>query len=110
MRLAQLGIDSLELRRLRQDLIYTYKVVFGLTSDSSSDFFTHVNTGHVTHGNDFKLYCNASRVDVRKFFFSQRVVNPWNELPAKTEHFASLKNFKRFVNTVNLNKYLQQIF
>jgi len=32
-RLMRLHADSLELRRLRYDLIYTYKVVFGLVND-----------------------------------------------------------------------------
>ena len=33
-------LDSLELRWLRYDLIYTYKVVFGLVNGAASDFFT----------------------------------------------------------------------
>ena len=38
-RLAKLGLPSLELRRLHLDLIYCYKVVFGLggTTGSASD-------------------------------------------------------------------------
>jgi len=37
-RLTKLGIESLETRRLRQDLMLTYKIVFGLVDESASDF------------------------------------------------------------------------
>ena len=38
-RLARLKLDSLELRRVRLDLMFTYKLVFGLTDLKLSDFF-----------------------------------------------------------------------
>ena len=33
--------DSLELRQLRYDLIYTYKVVFVLVNGAAIPFYTH---------------------------------------------------------------------
>jgi len=54
-RLARLGLDSLEIWRLRQDLIYTYKVVFCLTDDTSSDFFLRLSSGHMTRGHYFLM-------------------------------------------------------
>ena len=38
-RLKRLNLLSLELRRLHADLIYCYKIVFGLTNLSPGDFF-----------------------------------------------------------------------
>jgi hypothetical protein len=38
-RLALLDLDSLELRRLRQDLILVYKIVFRLVGVNSNDYF-----------------------------------------------------------------------
>jgi len=38
-RLLHLGVDSLEIRRLRQDLIYTCKIVFGLVTNAGNEFF-----------------------------------------------------------------------
>jgi len=38
-RLKRLNLPSLELRHIRADLIYCYKVVFGLTDLEASDFF-----------------------------------------------------------------------
>jgi len=39
IRLARLQLESLELRRLRLDLVFTYKLVFGLMDVDVSDFF-----------------------------------------------------------------------
>jgi len=45
-RLSRLGLDSLELRRLRYDLLLTYKIVFGLTDVVASDMFTVTSSLH----------------------------------------------------------------
>ena len=37
-RLLKLGLDSLEMRRLKQDLIYTYKLLFGHVIVDANDF------------------------------------------------------------------------
>jgi len=42
--LIRLGVDSLEIRRLRQDLIYTYKIVFGLVTNAGNELFTLANS------------------------------------------------------------------
>jgi hypothetical protein len=105
-RLASLGIDSLETRRLRQDLVCTYKIVFGLSNDTMSDFFTRASSDHNTRGHEYKLFPSCNRIDVRKYFFTERVIRPWNELPAQEEHFSSLRRFKKFVSTANLDKYM----
>jgi len=48
-RLMRLHVDSLKLRRLRYDLIYTYKVVFGLVSGAASDLFTLTSLTLLVH-------------------------------------------------------------
>ena len=109
-RLTELQLDSLELRRLRQDLVYVYKILFGLVEHCRpiNDFFVLCNTVHNvnTRGHAYKLYPANSRVDVRKYFFANRVVNPWNSLPAEPKHFQSICSFKRFIRNVNLSDYV----
>ena len=107
-RLAKLGIESLEIRRLRQDLVYTYKILFGLVNQSATDFFTLTSTVHDanTRGHLYKLYPIQSRVDVHKYFFANRVVVPWNGLPAKPEDFRCLASFKLFIKTVNISQHV----
>jgi len=45
-RLTKLGLCTLELRRLHLDLLYCYKIVFGLVNVNFSDFFALSTTMH----------------------------------------------------------------
>jgi len=65
-------VDSLELRRLRFDLISVYKILFGMIETDVSALFV-VNNDTVTRGHNLKLFVQQSRIDVRKYFFSNRV-------------------------------------
>ena len=55
-RLNRLDLESLELRRLRQDLIFTYKLVFGLVDVDVHDFF-RCSFEKVRRGHGCKLFC-----------------------------------------------------
>jgi len=107
-RLLKLGLESLEIRRLRQDLIFVYKMLFELVDLSFGDFFQLTETVHScnTRGHDYKLFVNFSRIDNRKHFFSNRVIKPWNNLPAKAEHFRNLTTFKRFIRSTDLSEFV----
>ena len=76
-RLEVLGIDSLEIRRLRYDLVFVYKMLFGLVDLKFSDYFA-LRTSSITRGHDYKLFLAYSRLNIRKHFFSERVVPVWN--------------------------------
>ena len=108
-RLSCLGLESLEMRRLRQDLVYCYKIIFGHVSGACSELFTlssSVNSTVNTRGHIYKLFPHSNRIDTRKFFFCERVINSWNSLPARTEDFRSLAVFKRFVRSADLSKFV----
>ena len=107
-RLVKLGIDSLEMRRLRQDLIFAYKLIFGLVGQSADEFFVFTNSVHSqnTRGHAFKLFPASLRVDSYKYFIANRVIAPWNSLPAEPEHFRSLLVFKNFINAVDLTEFV----
>ena len=43
-------------------------------------FFFEIKESKVTRGHNFTLVKKQSRLDVRKFSFSQRTVNVWNKI------------------------------
>lgn len=92
-RLRLLNLTSLELRRLRGDLIQVYKIVHGFDNLSFSDFFKFANS-NITRGHCLKLQKVQSRINIRRYFFSQRVVNEWNGLPEDVVMARSVNGFK----------------
>jgi hypothetical protein len=88
-RLSALGLESLEQRRLRADLVFVYKIIFGLTDTAPDQLFT-IRCNSSTRGHCYKLILDNNRVDPRKYFFSQRVIAPWNYLPSTT-NFSTLR-------------------
>ena len=107
-RLILLNLQSLEVRRLHFDLILCYRIVFGLVSVNKDDFFQLNNAS--TRGHPYKLYKPFSHCRARTSFFSIRVVNVWNDLPADIVDFRSLHSFKKTIRTADLSKYLSDTY
>ena len=69
-----------------------YKIIHGLDGAPFDDFFSYHNIS--TRSNGFKLYKHFSRLNVRKFSFSQRVINDWNDLPMEVVQTPNVISFK----------------
>ena len=106
-RMSMLQLDSLEVRRLRFDLLYTYKILFGLVDIDWSKMFS-LNRFAVTRGHCYKLYARTSRINVRHNFFCNRVVNAWNRLPEEGDnnYFKSYNSFRSFLMSFDLTGLL----
>ena len=93
-RLKQLNLFSLARRRLRGDLIEVFRMTKGLSGIRLDDLLSR-HDGRPTRGHDYKLKKERSRLELRKNFFTQRVVTPWNQLPADVVGAPSITIFKK---------------
>lgn len=95
-RLKYLGLTTLETRRLRGDLIEVFKMLKGYENVDANLFFSQSNT--VTRGHSLKLFKHGYRLDCRKYFFSQRVIDIWNSLSDDVIACNSVNSFKNKID------------
>lgn len=98
-RLLILGLPTLEYRRIRSDLVETYKILNGIDKvECENNIFPQRVSN--TRGNQQKIFKKHCRTNKRKYSFSQRIVDNWNSLPDNVVGARSVNSFKS-----QLNKY-----
>jgi len=85
-KLQEIGLMSLEARRLRFDLVQTFKIIKGFDRVNRDIWFELVGPDN-------------PRTDPRFNFYSNRVVNSWNALPAEIKDAKSLNMFKNMLDS-----------
>ncbi|CAL4130995.1 unnamed protein product [Meganyctiphanes norvegica] len=94
-RLKELKLTKLEDRRTRGDMILTYRLINGLEGIDYRKLFSLVNTPYDTRGHSKRIARTLLNLEVRRNFFSRRVIEKWNEKLTEFEVSApSTKVFK----------------
>ena len=97
-KLKELNLQTLSARRERFDMIQTYKIVHKIDNVSPSTWFDFVPTNRQISTRltscELNLVAKRCNLDIRKNFFSQRVISNWNVLPEEIKRARTLKTFK----------------
>ena len=102
-RLQVLGLKSLEIRRLRTDVLLVYRIMFGMVRLNSNDRVFYLKKSTTPARSQIKYVINKQRCsnNRRINFFSNRIVNLWNNLPSSTTDFTSFHKFDKSLNRPN---------
>ena len=97
-RLTELGLTTLEERRHQIDMLQVYKVLNGKDKVQSENWFVMAANGERATraaADPLNLRIPAPRLEVRRHFFTQRVPEPWNKIPAALKSAATVDGFRR---------------
>ena len=72
-RLKYTGLPSLQYRRLRADMVETFKILNNIDKVQHEHIFPISRTA--TRGHNQKIYKKNCRTNIRKYSFSQKIVN-----------------------------------
>ena len=97
-RLKKLKLPSLEYRRFRGDLIEVFKITHDLYDPSTINHLLPLFDNNRTRGHKFKLKKIACKSRLVQNFFSNRIVNVWNNLGEDIVNRESLNSFKNDID------------
>ena len=100
-RLEILNLDTLEIRRVKFDLIIMYKIYHNIIDINYTDLFLDdiASTNYNLRGHKNKIQPQKySGSTIRHSFFCNRIINLWNKLPEHIINSITLQNFKTRLN------------
>ena len=105
-RLANLGLQSLEYRRVFYDLVMCYKIYNNLVDLPFESFFTKPSRSYSIRGHPCILRSNyLPRHAFRAHFFTERVIPIWNHLPHDVVTSSNITVFRTRLRSVDLSHF-----
>ena len=106
-RLRKLKLPTLMYRRLRGDLIETFKILKPVYDTNVRPVLTKlkdVATYTGLKGYETNLYLKHGQKNIRKHSFSLRTVEHWNNLPTEVKTCDTVNSFKNQIDRIYINK------
>jgi hypothetical protein len=96
-RLAALGLDSLESRRINADICTMHKLVHGIGEVDISEWFENRVGDTVTRAraDPLNVLSKKGNLELRRNFFTIRVAKNWNAVPSDIKNIFVPGQFKR---------------
>ena len=102
-RLRKLKMPTLKYRRLRGDMIETFKIMAGIYDKTVTEDFLIKDDNSRTRGHEKKLKKKYCRLNIRKYSFTNRVVDTWNSLPSELINAKTVVQFE-----IGLDRHWEQ--
>lgn len=98
-RCAELGLETLEERRVIQDMAQVHKIITGKDKLKKEELFKFVSGGHGQGTrlarDPLNLRAEKAKTETRKGTFTQRIVTTWNNIDARTKSLRTADSFKK---------------
>ena len=107
-RLMKLKLFPLKDRRIRGDMIATYKMINGFISINRNKIVP-LHNGAPTRSHNQQLKGKIVKNNTRKNFFTQRIVLPWNKLSTNIISSDNVTTFKGIYDKEVLGQYVNKL-
>jgi hypothetical protein len=99
----ELELETLQERRKIADMAQVFKLVHGIDKISRISIFQHVPEGRTRLAADpLNIRTDPVRTDIRKHFFSKRVIADWNRISPEIKNSRNVHTFKeKFRRSLN---------
>jgi len=108
-RLKLLSVETLELRRVRADLVMVFRIVNHCVALDARELFlfrTNLSLDRPTRGHNMRFVKPHCNLNCRLNAFNCRVINAWNSLPQAVIDCKTVNAFKNSLNSVDLTSFL----